>query len=394
MNKNLFHNTKQQIGFGFTCAMLTVSYTVCACAVFGQSLLCAFLCCAVCFTASLKIKDGVFAPSALLLLPVFYVFADSSPVSAFISVTAGAVVFMLLTKIPKSIEIPDSVSAAATLSLAVGVTVLLTNDYFGIGASGSTPIEMLKSYRSLGFHPNFRGLLYGTVTLFMMITYPFKFRKANRYVPAEFITVFIPLVLNLFLNPQKELTTVNEVGFLTVAEAVKNIPSPVSGFSPVEIPLIIKNAFAIGFILFGCSSVKMHGKSEGMFTANALNGAVSGLPLRRYSTRGYGVVSCVTALTVSAVFLILFPQLVLRLPVHSAGAMLIVSAWQNTPFKTIGSVFKTHKIMPVAVFVVSTLPFIFTDIFTAVVIYLFIVYFCGKTHAFSKERSVADEKTR
>lgn len=385
MNKNIFRNNIiQQIGFGLTAAALTFSYTVSACAVLGQSLLSVFLCCTVCFVASLKTENGVFAPSALLLVPIFHVFSASSPVSAFVSVAAGAFIFKALTIIFKDRKIPDPVSAGAILSLAIGATVLLTNSYFGIGAVGGTPLEMLKSYRSLGFHPNFRGLLYGTVTLFTMITYPFKFRKANRYIPAEFITVFLPLILNLFLNPQKELTTVNEAEFLTVVAAAENIPMFFSNFSLLEIPEIIKNAFAVGFLLFGCSAVKMQNKNSGMLLADALSGAVSGLPVRRYGTRGYGTVACVTAFTVTAVCILAFPQIISRIPVHSAGAMLIVSAWQNVPYKTFASIFKKRKVFPIITFAVCTVPFVMTDVFTAVVICLFVMFVYGNT-PFKKE---------
>ena len=66
------------------------------------------------------------------------------------------------------------------LAGALTVTVLFTTDYFGIGATGNSVAEMIKSYISLGFHPNWRGVLYGTIVLVIMVTFPRKFKKADK----------------------------------------------------------------------------------------------------------------------------------------------------------------------------------------------------------------------
>lgn len=390
-NSILRNNIIQQIGFGLTAAALIGSYCVCACAALGQGLLSVLLCCAVCVFVSLKLKNGVYAPDAFLLLPMFYIFSVLSPVSACISVLSGAFVFIGLRKILKDRKIPDAVITGAVLSLAVGVTILLTNHYFGIGATGETPFEMLKSFRSLGFHPNFRGLLYGTITLFTMITYPFKFRKLNKYIPAEFITVLIPFILNLFLNPQKELTTINEAEFLSVTETLKNASLYFTEFSASEIPLIIKNALALGVILFGYSSFNNSSDNNSMFIANALSGGLSGLPVRRFSVRGYGKISAVTAFAVTVVSVLIFPNLFSRLPMHCVGSMLIVSAWQSVPYKSLAGVFRKKDVISIFIFALCTVPFISSDIFTAVIVYLIITVICNKKSPLLKERSGINE---
>ena len=392
MKKSMLNNnTTKHIGFGLTAAALVVSYCVCVCAALGQGLLSVLLCCAVCFSVSLKLKNGVYAPDAFLLVPMFYIFSVLSPVSACISVLSGSFVFIGLSKILKDRKIPHAVITGATLSLAIGVTILLTNHYFGIGATGETPFEMLKSFRSLGFHPNFRGLLYGTITLFTMITYPFKFRKLNKYIPAEFITILIPFILNLFLNPQKELTTINEAEFLSVTETLKNSSVYFTDFSASEIPLIIKNAVALGVILFGYSSFDNSSDNNGMFIANALSGGLSGLPVRRFSVRGYEKISAVTAFILIVVSILIFPNLFSRLPMHCVGSMLIVSAWQSVPYKTLAGVFKKKDVISIFIFALCTVPFISSDIFTAVIIYLIITVIYNKKSPLLKERSGTNE---
>lgn len=387
MKNNVSDNTTQQIGFGLTAAALLGSYCICACAATGQGLLAVLLCSVICIFTSLKLKKGIFSPDSFLLLPVFFIVSVSSPVSACISVLAGSFIFLILKKILNGVKIPDSVITGATLSLAIGVTILLTNHYFGIGAMGETPLEMLKSYRSLGFHPNFRGLLYGTITLFTMITYPFKFRKLNKYLPAEFITVLIPLILNLFLNPEKELTTINEINFLSLDECFKNIPLYFSDFSASEIPQIIKNGIAVGVILLGYSSRENAPETNITFTANALSGGFAGMPVRRFSVRGYGRIAAVTSLIVISLSVLLFPKMLSRIPMHCVGSMLIVSAWQNMPYKALAEVFRKRNILDIFCFALCIIPFLMWDIFTAVVCYLVIILIYNKTSPFSKERS-------
>lgn len=392
MKKSMLNNnTTKQIGFGLTAAALVVSYCVCVCAALGQGLLSVLLCCAVCFSVSLKLKNGVYSPDAFLLVPLFYIFSVLSPVSVCISVLSGSFVFIGLRKFLNDRKIPDAIITGATLSLAIGVTILLTNHYFGIGATGETPFEMLKSFRSLGFHPNFRGLLYGTITLFTMITYPFKFRKLNKYIPAEFITILIPFILNLFLNPQKELTTINEAEFLSVTETLKNSSVYFTDFSASEIPLIIKNAVALGVILFGYSSFDNSSDNNGMFIANALSGGLSGLPVRKFSVRGYEKISAVTAFILIVVSILIFPNLFSRLPMHCVGSMLIVSAWQSVPYKTLAGVFKKKDVISIFIFALCTVPFISSDIFTAVIIYLIITVIYNKKSPLLKERSGTNE---
>lgn len=388
MEKSLKDNKLiQQIGFGLTAAALIGSYCICAGAALNQGLLSVLLCSVVCVFVSPKLKNGVFAPDAFLLVPLFYIFTVSSPVSGCISTLLGALMFLGLKKAFKDFKVPEPIIAGASLSLAIGATILLTNHYFGIGATAETPLQMLKCFRALGFHPNFRGLFYGTITLFAMITYPFKFRKLNKYIPASFITLLIPFILNLFLNPQKELTTINEADFLSVCEGLKNMAGFFNDFSATEIPAILKNAMAVGVILYCYSSFEEAEKSNPAFIANALSGGLSAFPVRKFSIRGYGIIAAIVALTVIALPVLFFPQMFSRIPMHCVGSMLIVSAWQSVPFKSVAKVFRKKDIFYTIIFALCSVLFVITNVFTAVIIYLIIMLICNKRTPLPKERS-------
>ena len=78
--------------------------------------------------------------------------------------------------------IPAPVAGGFTIGTALVMTILQTNNYFGINATGVSAVDMLLSYRSFGFHANWRTVLYGTIVLVLMITYPRKFKKLHRKI--------------------------------------------------------------------------------------------------------------------------------------------------------------------------------------------------------------------
>lgn len=143
--------------------------------------------------------------------------------------------------------------SAFSLTTALTVTVLLTTHYFGIGASGVNVKEMISSYLSLGFHPNWRGVLYGTIVMVIMITFPRKFKKFCSIVKAPFVAIIVTLILNLFLNPPDMKTAITEIGNFsseTFPGIINRIPIPslavvmiVGAWESVEWKKI-KNAFS------------------------------------------------------------------------------------------------------------------------------------------------------
>ncbi len=331
-------NINKDIHTGLTGAMLLGSYALCTAASVGLGLWNVFFCIVICSLFSVKLKNKIYAPDVFLLIPVHYVISECSSYYLPICIVGGVIIYYLLSKVVKRNNRINSIIAWVTLILALVATVILTNQYFGIGASGSTAIEMLKSYRSLGFHPHFRGLLYGTITLFAMITYPFKFRKLNKTLPAEFMTLLIPLILNLFLNPQRDLTTVNEIDTFFYEKYVYKIPFGFSEtFEEANILPIILGCLYFGFVLFLRSNEKAVSQNT---LANLTSGILSFLPARQFDITSYSLVSAIVTIVVSGAVIILCPNLLARIPMHCVGALLIVSSWQQVPYKNLSLLFK------------------------------------------------------
>lgn len=325
------HNIKADILTGLTGAMLLGSYALCAAASAGLGLWNVLFCIVICSLLSVKLKNKIYAPDVFLLVPVHYVASECGIYYLPVCIAGGTIIYFILSKIIKKNNRINSIIALVTLILALVATVILTNQYFGIGSSGSTAIEMLKSYRSLGFHPHFRGLLYGTITLFAMITYPFKFRKLNKKLPAEFMTLLIPFILNLFLNPQKELTTINEIDTFQIPFNFPNI------FGEATASALISGCLYFGFILFLRSGEKDTTRNT---ITNITNGIFSFLPARQFDIASYSLVSALTTIIVSCAVIFLFPEALARIPMHCVGALLIVSAWQQVPYKNLSLLFK------------------------------------------------------
>ena len=105
------------------------------------------------------------------LIAVF-TFKSYGPGALSVAIISGGILLIISSFAYDKIKklLCSSAVPSAMLATALCVTVLFTTDYFGIGAVGKTPREMIASYLSLGFHPNWRGVLYGTIVMVIMIT--------------------------------------------------------------------------------------------------------------------------------------------------------------------------------------------------------------------------------
>ena len=199
------------LSYGVTAFLFVFSYSLCFAASLQLNIWYALVTAITSLIISISLKSQVLVPDTFLTVPLLLVLSSGTNALLPFSVIGGGLIYAMLNKKFKSYKIDPAIKGALYLSLAFSVTALLTTHYFGIGAKGFTVIEILKNYRSLGFHPNWCGVFFGTITLFSMITYPFKFKKANKYLPAECFSLILPLALNLFLNPEERYTPIDEL---------------------------------------------------------------------------------------------------------------------------------------------------------------------------------------
>lgn len=161
----------------------------------------------------LKASDKKIMPAFSAFLVILFISQAAGETSVYLAIAVAGAVSGLYFHFSENFKIRNNaVTAGFSLATALTVTVLLTTHYFGIGASGTDVREMIASYLSLGFHPNWRGVLYGTVVMVIMITFPRKFKKFCSVIKAPFIALAVTLILNCFLNPSYMVTAINEIG--------------------------------------------------------------------------------------------------------------------------------------------------------------------------------------
>ncbi len=176
------------------------------------------------------------------IMPAFAAFLITMFVSntfginaAFISLAIIGIISIAYFFSGKKFSISSNpVTAGFSLATALTVTVLLTTYYFGIGASGNNVKEMIASYLSLGFHPNWRGVLYGTIVMVIMITFPRKFKNFCKTVKAPFIAIIVTLLLNFFLNPSYMPTSITEISNFSLNNISDSLSLGLFGRIPVH----------------------------------------------------------------------------------------------------------------------------------------------------------------
>lgn len=253
------------------------------------------------------------------------------------------------------------------ISTALTVTVLFTTDYFGIGATGSNVTEMIKSYISLGFHPNWRGVLYGTIVLVIMITFPRKFKVFSKYVSAPFIALVFTLILNLLLNPSDMISSINEITSFNHIAAKEYFTDRICFIFDIKTLLI---GFALFITLFYSVSLENNTSRKNYVSCGLMNVVFSGLygipVVYRIEKKIINPLAKLSAIIILSVSFLLLDDILLRMPVHSCAVVVIVTAWSNVKWREIKTQFK--GIIPLICFVISSVITLTSDLVFGTVI--------------------------
>ncbi len=318
-------------------------YSMGACSGYGLYS-CAFV--AIIAAAVYIIKPGT------SLLPMLLSFAVTLEAFNYLG-TGGAVISMLLAgalafvsgnfkSIRKGINSPAFLPAVM-IACALTITVLITTDYFGIGATGRDVVDMLKHYRSLGFHPNWRGILYGTIVMVIMITVPRKFKKGAKIVSPLFIALVFTYLLNLVLVPKGAVLTFTLVERPEFAiSSINNIPALESnGIKTFVYILLFALGEAVTFIMsipdeeYDVKAARYSG------AAGLIMPALFGftLPGKVVKTGGEMLPGLFAAFLTAAIIL---PTVIIGgQPLASCAVVLIVGIWQQVEWGKLKGAFSS-----------------------------------------------------
>jgi len=313
----------KEISYGFTAALYSLPFALYMSFTTGLDLRIMSVVYAVFALLSVALKTGLISAQVYAFLPVLFVFVKFGILPGLLCTALTSVISVILFKLPYKKFLNTYVAAGITIMLAFCATALFTTDYFGIGAGGGTVSEILRAYRFLGFHPNWRGVLYGTVSLVIMITYPRTFKKLKARLPAPAIAVFVPYILNLFLNPVPEMTYINE------SSCLYDLSDFSLSFSGKGVVYIVIGALASSLIL---QTFREKEKSL-VFGAPKLHAVA-------YDTEKSGFLIAFVYILVFFAAVFSLKTVIIRIPVHSLAVVLIVTAWQGVEWENIAKAFR------------------------------------------------------
>ncbi len=270
--------------------------------------------------------DTLISPMLTEFLILSFTASKAGPGAVIASAVPGVIIMSALSRSSKFHKAFTESGAAGIISLftALAITILVTDSYFGIGACGDTVIEMLKSYRSLGFHPNWRGILYGTIVMVIMITFPRKFKKAKRIINMAFAALVITFILNLLLAPESLPVPFEEIGHPD--EKLFDFTLDLSG---KNILIIILSALAFG-ITASITRAEKEGKvplANSAVSAVASSAFACPVTAQGNSCPADYISGIISAVAAGLIFII--TNGFARLPAASCAVVLIVAAWQN-----------------------------------------------------------------
>ena len=282
---------------------------------------------AILCTAFSMAAKTVFIPSWLTLLPVFCLNCRFGTAAAGLSIALSGIFAFLLSRFSKRKLLSPEIGIGFITAAAFCTTALQTTNYFGIGAVGADAVEIIKDYISLGFHGNWRGVLYGTVVLVIMVTYPRKFKNFSKKIPATFLSLAVTLPMNLFLNPDREFTAINEIGYMP-SEPFANNAVFAGGLNMESIPLVLCTAFAVALTVTEFSGEREDrcGKIIMKSAVNTVGGLVGAVPVLSVPDKKRSVFESLMCAVFTMLFFFVCPSVFSRIPLHSLAVILIVGA--------------------------------------------------------------------
>lgn len=335
----------------------------------------------VCTTVETKKRIPVY----IAVLITAYAFREFGAATASLAVIISSICLLITSFFFKNIKQPDvspviaAVSGAVTIATALTVTALFTTDYFGIGASGNTFREIMESYVSLGFHPNWRGVLYGTIVLVIMITFPRKFKKASKVIDFAFVALLFTTILNFILNPSYMTTAIKEIGefsFINFKNTfyfpLKNSDISFAGAAVCGIALFFTSAYA----LLNNEECSKNDFSD-CGKINLSTGIITCMPVPCKIKTNKDMLCGFIAAALSAVLFFVLHSYMARIPLHSCAVVLIVGVWQSVKWGELKKAFS--NVFTVFLFIVIILTgimlgFVYGIITASVVAIVYIAY--------------------
>ena len=316
------------------------------------------------------------------------------------SIIAGMLLLFVATiQFNKSFfKIPPAALGAVTFIVAAVLCITQVNYYFGIGVPSASAFETLAAYRSFGFHSNWRGVLYGTITLVIMITYPIKFKKLSRKVPAPAVALVLTTVLNLILNPVAERTAIDEVGAFVSSPSFMLV-GDISIFDVTPEKLLPSFIYAWALVVVLVSDTLLReNRVSAVRSSLAFKGVRSiicpmcdGMTVGDESSEGETRMTGIFAAVIMILFSVVAHPVIMRVPTATLAVIIICTAWKKVRFKAIKTAFKGNKrVLAIIAFAAMVVLGIFFDM----VVVIDVVSLSALVYCFDRRRRVRKKAER
>lgn len=330
--------------------------------------------------ASFQISGPTGAMSAILIGIV----AQYGLQGVFVASLAAGVIILLagILRLGKLVNfIPTSVVMGFTSGIAIIIALGQVDNFFGTHSVGTSALEKLWSYTSVGFTPNWQAVIIGLLVVLFMVFWP---KKLNAKVPGSLLAIILATIVteiagfdslakvgdipkSLMLDNRMNLGAVN-------LDMLQNLVSPIVSIAMLGM---------IESLLCGASASRMKDEAfdadreliaQGV--GNILLPFFGGVPATAAIARTSvaiksGEQTRVTGIVHSLVLLlamVLLGGVMSRLPLSALAGVLMVTAWRMNEWHGIKTIFSRKVWTGVAQFLITMVSTVVFDLTVAIVI--------------------------
>ena len=322
-------------------------------------------------------------PTGAMAAILMSVVASHSIQGVFIATFLAGILLVLcgLLKLGKLTSfIPMPVITGFTSGIAVIIAMGQIDNFFGVTSKGSTAVEKLMSYGTLGFSPDITAVLIGLGVILFMVFFP---KKWNAVVPASLLSIVLATAVSILFRLDVKTvgaipTTLLPDNRLTFQSLnLETIQSMISPAISIAILGMIES------LLCGASAGRMTGKrldSDQELLAQGIGNMVlpffGGIPataaIARTSvaiksgarTRLTGIFHALALL----LFMLVLAPVMSQIPLSALAGVLMVTAWRMNEWHAIRFMLKRKLVSSLVMFFATMLATILFDLTIAILV--------------------------
>ncbi len=329
--------------------------------------------------ASYQISGPTGAMTAILIGLV----AKYQMEGVFIATLLAGIILLIagLLKIGKLVSlIPSPVITGFTSGIAIIIALGQIDNFFGVTSQGSTNIEKLLSYGTLGFQPNWYAVGLGMLVIVIMLAWP---KKWNAKVPSSLVGIIIALVVSMILK--KDVAMVGDIP-KTLLPATR---LSLSDLSMEKINLLFSSSIsiaALGMIeslLCGASAGRMKDEklnADRELVAQGIGNMIipffGGVPSTAAIARTSVAIKSGAQTRLTGIFhavgllasMFLLGGVMSQIPLSALAGVLMVTAWRMNEWESIRFIFSKKLKTAIAQFCITMLATVIFDLTLAILL--------------------------